>query len=246
MEEQQPVLFPINVHHDGMFFFHPFRYSHGLQNPLQIRQFDTLQGLVHHIELEIGNPIEGLYYQLRPDNYVQNSQNNEPQKEIDLHDHENEDHETEKENNEESENNDNAENNEENENNEASENNENENNEESENNEEKENNEETSEGSRNPGDGDSDKDDDWDVADGDDESVASLDHLSEGENELREVRQGRPIAKMPKPSQLPKIDDYKSDLGHERSVIQEEYDEFLRDLVEAMNKKDGEEFQDPL
>lgn len=56
---------------------------------------------------------------------------------------------------------------------------------------------------------DSDDDDEYDPVDDDEDasSVASLDHLSEGEDELVEVRRGNPIAKIPTRSELTQFND---------------------------------------
>nr|XP_043638687.1 uncharacterized protein DDB_G0290685-like [Erigeron canadensis] len=101
-------------------------------------------------------------------------------------------------------------------------------------------------------DGGEDSDEDYvaEEEDGDVGFAASLDHLSEGEDEVRSVRQGQPIAQIPNAKLLPRLDP-NYDVGHhnvnERSVIQEEHEEFLKELVQALtNNKIGEEYQDPL
>nr|XP_043623662.1 uncharacterized protein LOC122595376 [Erigeron canadensis] len=86
-------------------------------------------------------------------------------------------------------------------------------------------------------------------SDSDVDFVASLDHLSEWEDEMREVRKGNPIAKIPTPRQLPKLGSNRQ--GHEdeecvKTTVHTEHENFINELIEALKSKDGETSNDPL
>ena len=104
--------------------------------------------------------------------------------------------------------------------------------------------------SRQPQDGDhvsDSEDEDYDPDDeSETESVASLDHLSEGEEELEQVRRGNPIARIPTNKELPKFGGSNQTGTGGRSVIHEEHDEFIKKLVNALKGDPDEEWVDPL
>ena len=79
---------------------------------------------------------------------------------------------------------------------------------------------EVGDSSRQVGDEDSDDEDYFEEdEDSDADSVASFDHFSEGEDEVREVRQGRSIARVPTTRQLLKVGGDQKDLGKEKSIF---------------------------
>ena len=270
-------MFSLNVHHDGMFLFNPLRYEHGqellvetmhlsvgeltryieaqignviegLYYLLRTNDFNSIMKLRNDRDVEVFFDIADSYGTVQVycehlgvplDNYIQNDK--EQPEEIDVDEHreevlyDTEDHDNEnKVFGEETETNDSGDDVSTHE----------------ENNQEEEciRTTEVGDSSRQVGDEDSDDEDYLEEdEDSDADSVASLDHLSEGEDEVREVRQGRSIARVPTTRQLPKVGGDQKDLGKEKSVLQEEHDQFLNDLVEAMtNNNNGDEVVDPL
>ncbi|KAJ9535076.1 hypothetical protein OSB04_un001849 [Centaurea solstitialis] len=90
-----------------------------------------------------------------------------------------------------------------------------------------------------------DVDIEYEVEDDDFSDVHSIDHLSEGEDELKEVRKGKQSAKEEGPKEKPKLGVNKNRESSEMDdTLQVEHEQFMEDLLKALKCEDKES-EDP-